>query len=227
MGVRRTTARPTAPRRARPAKRAAISARSVALLLAVFLSAQANAEEIHPQIKLASPPLYEDRQIKVTYEAHNRLIVSPATYKVIEEDIVLAEAHCPGEILIEKRTLPSWISKEDPDGPLQVIPTRFKRIDQKDGSRFFAVDTPSSFKRLGRLGHYRRATIRVRQKASEMRCTDKELIPVETRTLKRRIVDQASYVRSERVPSKITTITERVLVKPAQVTIRKEPCDGE
>jgi len=225
-GVRSTTARPTAPRRARPAKRVAIAARSVASFL-TLLPLGANANETCQRLDLVTPAQYETKTITVTYEAHERLIVVPATYKMIEQEVVVAESYCPGEILVEERITAWEFFGESPAPRLQTVPTTFKRVDIDGSTRRFVVEDPSSVVWRPNNGYPARAIIKVRPHDSKLSCTDKELIQAETRSIERRVEDVPATTRSERVPERTQMITERVIVKPAHVTIHQEPCNGK
>jgi len=158
------------------------------------------AKRLHPVSALDSTVRYEGRYIEVTYGAHDRLFVVSTVYKRNEQNVVNSKTHCPDETLIEKRVIPPRLSEAEPNGPMQVILRVFERIDRKDGLPTF-VDTPASFRQVGKPLHSTRATVRVQQKKTEMLCTLENMIPSETRPI------------------------ERAIAKPAHVTIRRESCD--
>lgn len=182
------------------------------------------AEETCSRFELISPAYYEDRQIEVTYDAHDQLFVVPATYEMIDRKFVATEAHCPGDELVVRSIT---LILEEPSPYLRIIPVKFKQIDDASGTRLFSVEVPSSVQYVTIPPHPPQVTVRVRKNRGTIQCSKEKLILPEIKRYQIRVVVSPASVRAERVPPKTITIMERVIVKPAHVTIRRKFCTDE
>jgi len=191
----------------------------------VALPRTALAAECFEEVKI--PGQFEERKITVITEAHTRLEAIQENFDYEPVELVVTDAHCPGETLKKTHAWPVIYACMC---SIQIVPASFEIEAENEDVRRLTVRQPATSRDVCIPCHStsrRGIPVRRRMTQKPLNCEANMIIAAEVKTLTREFISKPRDVRSFKIPEKTEISVERVEIAPSRIEKHVVPCEAE